>query len=85
MRAIEFDATGEPSALQLVNAPSDGVSSYLFEKNGEEKPLGFPIRTVERSGRLPGQRCRKSARHAMSLTFPCVAAKHAVRPVASAS
>jgi ferredoxin len=44
MRAIEFDATGEPSALQLVNAPSNGVSSYLFEKNGEEKPLEFPIR-----------------------------------------
>jgi ferredoxin len=44
MPAIEFDASGGPSALQLVNAPSDGVSSYLFEKNGEEKPLGFPIR-----------------------------------------
>jgi hypothetical protein len=44
MRAVESDAFDEPSALQLVNAPNDGVSSYLFEKNGEEKHLGFPIR-----------------------------------------
>jgi adenylate cyclase len=43
MRAIEFDASGGPSAPQLVNTPSDGVRSNLFEKNGEEKPRGFPI------------------------------------------
>jgi hypothetical protein len=45
MRAIEFDATGEPSALQLVNAPKDLINVLFLRHCGiQSKPLwSWPV------------------------------------------
>ena len=40
MRAIEFGRLRRTPSLQLVNAPNDGVSSYLFKKERTMLSLG---------------------------------------------